>query len=164
LTADDEAELGAYGKMKPSLKSKADQKFLWDHLDAIDVFESDHAPHTRKEKASDPPPFGVPGLETTLPLFLTAEQEDKITRQQLLDRLHYAPVKIFNLQTDETTQVDVSLEEYEIKNEDLKTKAGWSPFAGRRAVGKVVETRLRGQTVYKNGEILAKSGTGRVIN
>ena len=164
LTVDDEAKLGAFGKMKPSLKSSADQKFLWDHLDAIDVFESDHAPHTREEKSADPPPFGVPGLETTLPLMLSAEQTGKITRQQLLDRLHHNPAKIFNIPTDETTQVDISMEEYEISHDKLKTKAGWSPFAGHRVIGKVVETRLRGKTVYKDGEVLVSPGTGKVIS
>jgi dihydroorotase-like cyclic amidohydrolase len=164
LTADDETRLGPYGKMKPSLKSKADQKFLWDHLDAIDVFESDHAPHTNAEKVGDPPPFGVPGLETTLSLLLTAEQEGKLTRQQLLDRLHHTPAKIFNLAIDPKTQVDVLMEEYEVKNEDLKTKAGWSPFDGQRVIGKVAEVRLHGRTAYKNGEVIAKPGSGRIIS
>jgi dihydroorotase-like cyclic amidohydrolase len=164
LLSDRDAErLGPYGFMKPLLKPMQHQKFMWDHMDAIDVFESDHAPHTREEKDSHMPPFGVPGIETMLPLMLTAEQEGRLSRVQLIDRMHHNPARLLGLSPPGNNQVDVSLEEYEIKNSNLKTKAGWSPFEGKRVVGKVIETRLRGITVFKNGQILAKPGSGRII-
>jgi dihydroorotase len=153
LANEDADKLGPYGHMKPYLKSKVDQDFFWQHLDYLDVVESDHAPHTKAEKDSTTPPFGVPGLETTLPLMLTAEAEGRVTRQQLINLLHVNPAKIFNVPTDESTQIEVSLEEYEIKNEDLLTKAGWSPFAGRKVI----------QTVFENGRILAQPGSGRLL-
>jgi carbamoyl-phosphate synthase/aspartate carbamoyltransferase/dihydroorotase len=162
LTEDDIDRLGPFGKMKPSLKSRTDQKFLWDHLDAIDVIESDHAPHTKQEKETTEPP-GVPGIETTLPLMLTAQAEGRITRQQLIDRLHANPARIFNVRTDDKTHVEVNLEEYEIKNEDLFTKAGWSPFAGRKVIGKVQRVILRGQTVFEDGKVLAAPGSGKIL-
>ncbi len=162
--ADKDAErLGAFGYMKPFLKPKTDQDFLWQHLDYIDVIESDHAPHTKAEKDSDKPPFGVPGLETTLPLLLTAEAEGKLTHEQLVDRLHVNPSRIFDIATDDTTHIEVNMDEYEIKNEDLLTKAGWSPFAGRRVIGQVTKTVLRGQTVYENGRVLARPGSGSIL-
>ena len=76
--------LGNYGLMKPSLKPKSDQDFLWDNLDYIDVIESDHAPHTHGEKAEGA--FGVPGLETTLPLLLQAELEGRISRKDIVKK------------------------------------------------------------------------------
>lgn len=164
LTEDDVKTLKGYGCMKPSLKSKKDQKYLWDHMDYIDVIESDHAPHTRAEKEADPPTFGVPGLETTLPLLLMAEKEGRLTRKQITDRLHTNPAKIFNVKTDPKTKVIVDMSEYKIKNEDLKTKCGWSPFAGRKVVGKVTQVDLRGDTVYKDGKVLAEPGTGKLIS
>ncbi len=163
LSQDDETALGPFGKMKPALKSKRDVKFLWDHLDAIDIIESDHAPHTRAEKQQDPTPYGVPGLETTLPLMLTAEQEGKLTHTQLLDRLHANPAKLLGLTPDDTTSVEIDMQEYEIKNEDLKTKCAWTPFAGQRVVGKVTRVTLRGKIVYENGTVLAGPGSGHVI-
>jgi carbamoyl-phosphate synthase/aspartate carbamoyltransferase/dihydroorotase len=163
LTDQDAERLGPLGHMKPYLKPKKDQDFLWQHLDYIDVIESDHAPHTLAEKQSDKPPFGVPGLETTLPLMLTAEAEGKLTRAQLIDRLHANPARIFNITPDETTHIEVDMNEYEIKNEELLTKAGWSPFAGRRVVGKVSKVVLRGQTVYANGRVLARPGSGKIL-
>lgn len=163
LTDQDAKRLGAYGHMKPYLKSQKEQDFLWQHLDYIDVIESDHAPHTKAEKESATPPFGVPGLETTLPLMLTAEAEGKLTRAQLVERLHGNPARIFGVTSDETTHIEVDMDEYEIKNEDLLTKAGWSPFAGRRVVGKVKLVVLRGKNVYKDGHVLASPGSGRIL-
>lgn len=163
LIHEDRERLGAYGYMKPLLKTKADQDFLWENMEYIDVIESDHAPHTRAEKDGDKPPFGVPGLETTLPLMLTAEAEGRITRDQLLEWLHTNPARIFGIKTDDDTRIKVSMEEYEIRNEDLLTKCGWSPFAGHRVVGKVTKTVIRGETVYENGKVLAEPGSGRIL-
>lgn len=150
--------------MKPGPKTKKDQNFLWNHLEAIDIIETDHAPHTKKEKDSQNPPFGVPGLETALPLMLTAQQEGRINLAQLIDRMHNNPAKLFNVETDESTKIEVDMSEYEIKNEELKTKCGWSPFAGRKVIGKVKKVYIRGGLVYENGEVLATPGSGRIIS
>jgi dihydroorotase len=163
LTDKDAQRLGAFGHMKPYLKSQQDQDFLWQHLDYIDVIESDHAPHTKAEKAGDNPPFGVPGLETTLPLLLTAEAEGRLTRAQLIDRLHTNAARIFHVSTDDTTHVEVDMTDYEITDDALHTKAGWSPFAGTRVIGKVARVVLRGQTVYEKGLVLADPGTGQIL-
>jgi dihydroorotase-like cyclic amidohydrolase len=163
LTDKDAEELGPYGHMKPYLKPQADQDFIWEHLDYVDIIESDHAPHTKAEKESDNPPFGVPGLETTLSLMLTAEAEGKLIRPQLIEKLHANPARFFNVQTDETTYIEVDMSEYEMSNTGLQTKAGWTPFAGRKAVGQVVKTVIRGQTVYENGAVIALPGSGRIL-
>lgn len=163
LSDKDADRLGAFGHMKPFLKPKADQDFLWQNLDYVDVIESDHAPHTKAEKDSANPPFGVPGLETTLPLMLTAEAEGRLTRAQLLDRLYVNPARIFDIKPDNTTHIEVDMSEYEIKDEGLLTKAGWTPFAGRRVIGRVTCVILRGEAVYQNGKVLAKPGSGRIL-
>lgn len=164
LTDQDAERLGAFARMKPFLKPKRDQEFLWQHLDYIDVIESDHAPHTKAEKEGANPPFGVPGLETTLPLMLTAEAEGRLTRAQLIDRLHINPARIFDITPDETTHIEVDMSEYEIRNEALLTKAGWSPFAGRHVIGKVTKVILRGDTVFENGRVLAAPGSGHILS
>lgn len=161
LNQKDEARLGVYGKMLPSLKSPADQDYLWQHMDDIDIIESDHAPHTHQEKQAGA--FGVPGLETTLPLLLSAIEQGKFTRQQLIEKCFQAPARLFNLPADDNTRVEVTLEQREISNQELKTKCGWSPFAGRHVTGKVSKVILRGQTVFENGQVLAGPGSGRII-
>jgi len=162
LTSQHADKLGPYGKMLPSLKAQSDQDYLWQHLDDIDIFESDHAPHTREEKETMFSP-GVPGLETMLPLLLTAEKQGKITREQIIDKCFAAPARIFNVPTNKNTSVEVSMEEYVIKNEELHTKCGWSPFAGQKVIGKVKQVTLRGKIVYNNGKVLARAGNGKVI-
>jgi carbamoyl-phosphate synthase/aspartate carbamoyltransferase/dihydroorotase len=164
LTNEDAERLGAYAAMKPYLKSQKDVDFLWQYLDYIDVIESDHAPHTKEEKQGIPPPFGVPGLETTLPLMLTAEAEGRLSRVQVIERLHTNPARIFSITPNETTHIEVDMDEYEIKNENLLTKAGWSPFSGRRVVGKVTRVVLRDKTVFQNGQVLAAPGSGKILN
>jgi dihydroorotase len=163
LTREDGDELGAYGHMKPFLKSQKDINFIWEHLDAVDVIESDHAPHTRKEKNSATPPFGVPGLETTLPLMLTAVAENKLTQAQLVKKLHVNVAHIFNITVDESTRVEIDMSEFEIKNEKLLTKCGWSPFSGRKVVGQVKTVYIRGTKVFEHGKVLAAPGSGQII-
>ena len=161
LSNEDLGRLGVYGDMLPSLKTKADQEYLWDHLDDIDIFESDHAPHTDAEKQAGA--HGVPGLETTLPLLLTAEKQGRITREQIIDKCFTAPARIFNIPTDDNTYIEVDLDEYVIKNEDLLTKCGWSPFAGQTVNGRVKKVYIRGELVFENGKVIAKPGSGRVL-
>lgn len=165
LTEEDAKKLGPYGRMKPFLKSKDDQDFLWQNLDQVDVIESDHAPHTKAEKESENPPFGVPGLETTLPLLLTAVYEGRLTLEDVKRLLHTNPKKIFNIPDQENTHIEVDEnEDYKIKNENLKTKCSWSPFNGWSVKGKVKGVVLRGQKVFENGKILAEKGSGKIIS
>ena len=163
LTKADKERLGNYATMKPVLKTQADQDFLWANLDAIDVFESDHAPHTKAEKDGAEEVFGVPGLETTLPLLLQAEREGKISREQIIDKCSICPAKIMNIKIDAQTYSEIEQIEYEIKNEELKTKCGWSPFAGRKVFGKVQKVFIGGTKVYEDGEVLIKAGEGAVL-
>lgn len=161
LTENDAAKLGVYGQMKPPLKSQADVDFLWEHLDDIDIFESDHAPHTHADKQAGT--FGVPNLETTLPLLLKARAEGKITLEQIINKCYTRPAEIFGLPTDRTTKVEVVMQPYVIKNENLFTKCGWSPFDGWEVPGRVSKVVLHGKTVFADGAILATPGSGRTL-
>lgn len=165
LTEIDAQKLGPYGHMKPYLKTQKDVDFLWQNLDKIDLIESDHAPHTKSEKESETPPFGVPGLETTLPLLLTAASEGKLAIDDIIHLCHTNPAKIFNIPTDENTYIEVDeTVTYNLSPENLHTKCGWSPFAGRRVKGKVKTVYLRGEKVFEDGKILAKPGSGKIIS
>ena len=164
LTENDVKRLGAYGKMKPQLASKKDQDFLWKNLEYIDVIESDHAPHTIAEKRGEIASFGVPGLETTLPLLLTAVSEKRLTIDDIIRLCHTNPAKIFGIKTNSQTKVIVDLNSsFIIHHSSLFTKCGWSPFEGMKVKGKVTKVFLRGKKVFENGKILAKKGSGKII-
>jgi carbamoyl-phosphate synthase/aspartate carbamoyltransferase/dihydroorotase len=164
LNTDDQQKLGPLGLMKPNLRPQSEVDFFWKHVQEIDIIESDHAPHTLEEKQSDKPPFGVPGLETTLPLLLTAVSENKLSIDDIKRLCHDGPAKIFGIKTDDQTYVEVDENEvWVLENEKLFTKCKWSPFAGRRMKGKVKKVVLHGKTVFENGKILAKAGSGKII-
>ena len=59
--------------------------------------------------------------------------------------------------------MEIDLGEYEINDKDLKTKAGWTPFAGRHVVGKVKQVTLRGELAYQDGQVVAKAGSGKIV-
>ncbi len=163
LSQKDTRKLGPYGKMKPYLKSQKDVMFLWKNLDQIDVIESDHAPHTKEEKESDNPPFGVPELETTLPLLLTAVNQDKLTINDIKRLCHDNAQKIFKIpDLDSSIEIDMN-ETYEIKNENLFTKCKWSPFNNWKMQGKIKKVMIQNQTVFENGIVTVKPGSRRIL-
>ena len=164
LTEDDVKRLGTLGIMKPPLGSKKDQKKLWENIDKIDMISTDHAPHTLEEKKNQrEPKFGVPGLETTLPLMLTALEKGSISIDQLIKMLSTNPRKIFHLpnQADTSVTIDAS-KTYKISDKGLFTKCAWTPFVGLSGRGKVVKVVLRGKTVFENGKFIGKP-QGQVI-
>lgn len=164
LNEKDVKRLGPFGFMKPSLGSKKDQDFIWKNLKYIDLIESDHAPHTIEEKESDKPPFGVPGLETTLPLLLNAVNDKRLTIKDIIRLCYEGPKKVFSLKVNPLNKIEIDLNsEFIILNAKLHTKCGWSPFDGMKIKGKVQTVYLRGKKVFENGKILAKKGSGHIL-
>jgi dihydroorotase len=165
LDETDARRLGPLGDMRPLLGSADDVAALWEHInETIDCIATDHAPHTLAEKSSATPPPGVPGLETSLPLMLTAISQDRLSLERVIELMSENPRRIFNLPEQSDTHVEIELTPYTISNVDVKTKCGWTPFAGMEAAGRVNRVILRGQTVYENGRILAQAGSGRVLD
>jgi carbamoyl-phosphate synthase/aspartate carbamoyltransferase/dihydroorotase len=165
LTDADAARLGPLGDMRPRLATADDLAALWEHLEVIDVFATDHAPHTLVEKsdATKAPP-GVPGAETMLPLLMTAVHDGRLTVTDIIARCVDAPRRIYGLATDAETYVDVDVDAaYELRHEHMLTRVGWTPFAGRTVRGRVERVVLRGKTVYEHGAVLAAPGSGRVL-
>lgn len=95
---------------------------------------------------------------------LTAVQQGKLTLEQLVDRMHHNPRRIFNLPEQPDTYVEVDLdEEWVIPNRLPHSKCGWTPFAGMRVKGSVRRVVLRGEIVYLDGKVLAKPGSGHDV-
>jgi carbamoyl-phosphate synthase/aspartate carbamoyltransferase/dihydroorotase len=163
LTEDDAKRLGVFGGVKPSLKPKADQEFLWNHLDEIDIVESDHAPHTKTEKEDGSAPFGMPGLETTLPMLLGAVRDGKIEMNDIERLCASGPRKILGLASETDTYILVERLDYKIAGDKLFTKSKWTPFEGMIGGGQVRKTVIRGVTMFEDGKLVAKTGSGRVI-
>lgn len=165
LTKEDIPALGAgRSEVRPRLASAADQAALWENLEVVDCFATDHAPHTLEEKDSENPPPGFPGLETALPLLLTAVREGRLTVEGLISRMSTNLRRIFNLPEQPDTWVEVDPEErWEIQAGSMQTRCAWTPFEGWQVQGRVKRVILRGQAAYRDGKVIAPPGTGRNV-
>jgi len=151
-------------EVRPRLARRVDVAALWENLDVIDCFATDHAPHTLEEKDSAEPPPGFPGLETALPLFLTAVHEGRLTMEQITEKCHTNPRRLFNLPAQPETWIEVDPDAgYEIRAADQHTRCGWTPYEGWKVRGRLRRVVLRGREVFKDGELSASPGTGRNV-
>ncbi len=155
---------GGLAEVRPRLAAAQDAQALWENLDVIDCFATDHAPHTLAEKEGPNPPPGFPGLETLLPLLLTAVYEGRLTLEELVEKTNTNPRRIFHLPEQPDTWVDVDeTSEYEIHADQLHSRCGWTPFEGWKVRGRVQTVVLRGKQVYHNGKVLAEPGYGKNV-
>jgi dihydroorotase len=154
-------------RMKPELKSKADREYLWECIKKglIDTVGTDHAPHLMKEK-TEKITFGMPGVETSLALMLTACNQGKISLAKIQELMCENPAKIFNIknkgQLKEGYDADIIAvdlnEEWTVKKEELLSKCGWSPYEGWKLKGRNILTIVNGNIVYKNNELFKNRG------
>ncbi|MHA2117409.1 MAG: dihydroorotase [Candidatus Thorarchaeota archaeon] len=162
-------------KMLPPLRSPYDNEALQQGLSStcgIDCVASDHAPHETFEKRL---PFrdaesGIPGLETLLPLMLTAVFEDKVSWLDYLRVCSSGPARILGItgkgviakgyDADITV---VSRENWEIRGRAFHSKAKITPFEGQHVKARPVITIVGGEVVYSYGGFFADPGVvGRV--
>ena len=131
--------LHGLGKMNPPLRNIEEQQHIWQAINdgTIDTIGSDHAPHTLEEKNQPlcKCPSGVPGIETTLPLMLTAYKQGKISLSKIEQLLHTNPRNLFGLKSTQDLVFANIVDYKQLSNEQLCTKVKWSPFAGLNLTG-----------------------------
>lgn len=156
---------GAFAMMRPPLRPQSDVDFLWKNLASIDLIESDHAPHTLEEKNSHNPPNGIPGLETTLPLLLTAVSQNALTIDDVKRLCHTGPKTVFGIDQGDDTYIEVDPdEEYVIDQIQMFSKSKWTPFNGWKMKGKLLKTTLRGTVAFEHDSVALEPGGGEVLN
>ena len=136
-------------KMNPPLRTADHVKALWEGLKegTVDCVATDHAPHTKKEKETDEPlkaPSGVPGVETMIPLLLTAASQGKISHADIARWCFENPNKIFALGKKgiaEGAPADIVIVDpkktWTIEAANLHSLCGWTPFEGWKVTGAV---------------------------
>ncbi len=167
LVLDEKAVLehGANAKMNPPLRKPEDLLALQEGLrdGTVDAVASDHAPHHADEKAAglEEAPFGVIGLETTLPLVLSLVEKGCIRLERAVELLTTGPGGAMGLDAgtlgvgepadlviadlDRTFRVDVR---------SFRSKARNCPFDGWSLKGRALLTMVGGQVLYEDGECL----------
>jgi len=169
------SSLGWRAWMVPPLRSEETRRNLLKSTvtGLASVIASDHAPHTITEKdqtASKSPP-GVPGLETTFPLMLTMVNRQQMTLSLLVKLLCQNPARIFGLKSKAKLRkgADGDLVLVDMKKESridpskFFSKAKFSPFDRFKTKGAVHTTIVGGRVVYRGEEIVAKQGSGAVL-
>lgn len=139
LSSEDYTRLQGFAQMNPALREPSEQEQVWKAIrdGVIDTIGSDHAPHTIEEKSQPYGccPSGVPGIETTLPLLYTAYRNKLLSLDDLIKLVRTNPQKIFNL-PDHDDYVFIDTETARaVENDQLCTKAKWSPYAGMSLFG-----------------------------
>lgn len=148
---------GCLGKVNPPLRPAGEPARLFQALRArvIDMVATDHAPHLLHEKA---PPYdaaaaGLPGVELFYPLLLNEAAVGRLSLGDVVRLAAEAPARIFKLARKGRVAVgcDADLvladldQERVVDAATIKTRAGWSPYAGRTLRGWVTWACVRGQ-------------------
>ena len=167
-------ELGTFAQMNPPIREGRHRAALWKALEQgiVDVIGSDHAPHTREEKADVYPhsPSGMPGVQTLLPLMLNHVADGKLSLTKLVFLTSYRARSLFGLVNKGEVSIGnhadltfVDLKATRTIEEDwIASRCGWSPFTGESVRGWPVGTMVRGQRVMWDG-ILETPETGQPI-
>ncbi|MCC6904265.1 MAG: dihydroorotase family protein [Anaerolineae bacterium] len=171
LTTDDVTRLGAFALCNPPIREPGEPERLWERFAVIDMIATDHAPHLAAEKRGPNPPGGLPGVQTSLPLMLTAVAAGRLMLTDLARLMAEAPARIYGLRRKgriapgfdaDLTLIDPA-ERWTIRDEDMLSKAGWTPYHGFEATGRVKGVYLRGQHAYNGAQVLLQPGAGRPL-
>ncbi|PNU04695.1 dihydroorotase [Novosphingobium guangzhouense] len=166
--------IGTFAQMNPPIRSAAHRDGLWHWLRAgvPDVIGSDHAPHTREEKAKTYPnsPSGMPGVQTLLPLMLDHVAKGRLTLERLIDMTSSGVQRVFGLVGKGRIAVGYDADftvvdrkgTFTVTEEWGESRCGWTPFAGMELEGRVVGTIVRGHAAMWEGE-LANQAQGEAL-
>lgn len=158
---------GPFRKFTPParVRTDRDEDAMWELLrtGALTHLSTDHAPATREQKTDGSiwdVHFGLPGLDTTFPLVLDAALRGKLALEDVVRRYAEAPARRYGLYPRKGhlgvgADADVVLvdpgRDWVLRDGDVISKAGWTPYAGRPVRGAVVATYLRGRPVAEDG-------------
>ena len=159
------ARLGTLAQMNPPIRDGRHRKALWQAVNsgAVTMLGSDHAPHTREEKAKAYPdsPSGMPGVQTLLPVMLNHVNAGALTLERLVGLTSTGPARAFGIANKGSIHVgfDADLTLVDLKHRWrveapwLKSRCGWSPFEGEELTGRPVVTLVRGRAVARDGAL-----------
>ena len=147
-------------KMNPPLRDKRDREALLEGLadGTIDMIATDHAPHSAEEKGRglEKSAMGIVGLETAFPLLYTElVKPGVISMKRLMELLHDAPCRRFNIPTDTGFTVFDLNDTYRIDPADFLSMGKATPFTGWEVQGRCLLTAA-GETAvwYDAGRLL----------
>ena len=160
LTEEAAIHYGALAKMNPPLRTEEDRQAIIDGLadGTIEMIATDHAPHSKEEKAKGltEAPSGIIGLETALPLgIMNLVENGAMPLEDLVDRMSTGPARIYGLDAGvlapgKAADIVIFDPEERWVAGDYASKSENTPFTGMSMTGKVKYTICGGKVVYKD--------------
>jgi dihydroorotase len=172
----DYPRLGTRIKANPPVRDPRDREALWRGLadGTIDLIASDHAPHSAEEK--DRPLWealpGIIGVETSVPLMLSAVNRGRLCLADYVRAASLAPARVWGLYPQKgsftlNTDADFTIVDMEktgrIRREALHSKHPTSPYHGFQTTGAPVAAILRGTIIMRDGVLTGTPGLGRLV-
>ncbi|MBS3054408.1 MAG: amidohydrolase family protein [Candidatus Aenigmarchaeota archaeon] len=141
-----ESAAGPLFKVNPPLRSRADSAALVDSVRRGEcMLATDHAPHTMAEKLSSDPPSGMPGLDTYGNFVLWLLRAKYVSPAAAAKITSYNAARFFSIAGGRIAEgfpakftILGTEGETVIRNGDMKTKCGWTPFDGVTFPGKII--------------------------
>ncbi|MDX2088066.1 MAG: dihydroorotase [Kofleriaceae bacterium] len=158
--------LGSFAQMNPPVREKHHREALWKAIrdGVVDVIGSDHAPHTRQEKARPYPqsPSGMTGVQTLVPLMLDHVHAGRLSLQRMGDLTSAGPARIFGIEGKgrialgydaDLTIVDLAARRT-VHDAWIASRSGWTPYDGMAITGWPIHTVVRGHVVVRDEHLL----------
>jgi allantoinase len=176
FTGEDMERLGAVAKCAPPLRSAAERESLWNHLleGHVDVVASDHSPAlpSMKEGADFFSIWGgIAGVQSTLAVLLDRGHfERNLALERIAELTAVSPARRFGLPHKGSIgpgmDADFALVDLNacdtLKRDALFQRHAFSPYAGEVFRGRICRTIRRGETIFHDGGIAARS-CGRLL-
>jgi dihydroorotase len=166
--------LGTRAQMNPPVRDAAHRAGIWTGLTngVVDVLGSDHAPHTREEKAKAYPasPSGMTGVQTLVPIMLDHVNAGRLTLLRFVDLTSAGPARLFGIARKgriavgydaDVTVIDLKRRET-ITDKWVASRAGWTPYDGVKVTGWPVGTIIRGRKIMWDGDLTTPAQGERV--
>ncbi|KAI8580347.1 hypothetical protein K450DRAFT_238087 [Umbelopsis ramanniana AG] len=142
------------------LPTERDQAAIWKNLSSIDCFSVGSLPYNLAKELGKSA-SATTGVADALPLLLTAVSQGKLTLQDIEERMHDNPSRIFGLSPQPDTYIEVEIDRVHVTPVDNKV---WSPFAGKPMSGSVHRVVLRGTTLFLDGSNISQGKEGRNVS
>ncbi len=157
--------LGTLAQMNPPVRGEEHRQALWRAVEqgVVDVIGSDHAPHTREEKAKPYPqsPSGMTGVQTLVPVMLDHVAAGRLSLERFVDLTSAGPARTYGMAGKgrlavgydaDFTVVDLKAQR-KISHLWIASKCGWTPYDGMKVTGWPIATIIRGHVVMQDDEL-----------
>ncbi len=172
LDSSDEERLGCVAKVNPPLRPSLAKDLLLREVSykdgLIDIFSTDHAPHTVEEKSRDfrECPSGISSIEFAGPLLLNLVSKDMMSLDALVKKISFKPADFLGLDRYGCVDIDCVAsytivdfdKEIIIRSSEMISRSRNTPYENMRVKGSIYATIVRGGVVYREGDFLERPG------